>query len=301
MDGVDTVRARLSAAAEEHLGPDLGARWSSMLTEGTRLVAAPVERARLAFGRSHRPPSVGWLGGGAPLPAGAAWPTWDGRGPLAHLATLDCREIRPHLPTALQAAGFPSEGLLSFYYFDGQVDGGVELVGALFGTDEGARVVSIPAGSDVVMTDPPAPLVAYPTVELRAQLIVTWPTSEHPGLDEPDFPAEGWDELLDVLDAVRQEAAGPLHQVGGHPDPVQGPVELEVAYGVLSGGGRNELDWHDPEVETASRDWLLLAQIDTDDRAGFMWGDAGVLYFMIRPADLASGNFAGAAFTWQCG
>lgn len=301
MDPIGTVRARLSAAAEEHLGPSLGARWSSMLTEGAQLVAGQVERARFTFGRSKRSASVGWLGGSAPLPVGVPWPTWDGRGPLAHIATLDCREIQPNLPAALRSAGFPTEGLLSFYYFDGQVDGGVEVVGALFGTDEGARVVYIPAGVDVVSTGPPAPLVAYPTVELRAHPIITWPTSEHPDLDEPDAPAEGWDALLDVLDAVRQEAVGPLHQVGGHPDPVQGPVEMEVAYGVLSAGGRNKLDWRDPEVLAASRDWLLLAQFDTDDNAGFMWGDAGVLYFMIRPSDLASANFAGAAFTWQCG
>jgi hypothetical protein len=87
----------------------------------------------------------------------------------------------------------------------------------------------------------------------------------------------------------------------GNPDPVQGPVEIEIAYGLLSGGGRTKLDWRDPAVVAASRGWLLLAQFDSDDQAGFMWGDAGVLYFMIRPDDLATATFDSIGFTWQCG
>lgn len=44
-----------------------------------------------------------------------------------------------------------------------------------------------------------------------------------------------WDEVFPVLDQIEQEQGrGPAHQVGGNPGPVQGPVELEVAYGHLS-------------------------------------------------------------------
>lgn len=272
-----------------------------MLTEGTRLVAAQAERARFKFGRSKNSAPVGWLGGRAPLPVGVAWPTWEGCGPMSHIATLDCRVLQPHVPVALRSAGFPTQGLLSFFYFDGQVDGGVEVVGALFGTDAGARVVYTPDGAQIVPTEPPPPLVPYRPVQLRAEPILTWPTWENPDLHDPNAPAEGWDSLLDELDAVRQEVVGPLHQIGGHPDPVQGPVEMEVAYGLLSNGGKDQLDWGGPEVVSASREWLLLAQFDTDSEAGFMWGDGGVLYFMMRPDDLATANFASAGFTWQCG
>jgi uncharacterized protein YwqG len=31
-----------------------------------------------------------------------------------------------------------------------------------------------------------------------------------------------------------------------------------------------------------------------------MWGDSGILYWLIRPDDLAARRFDGAAFTWQC-
>ncbi|XTP07273.1 DUF1963 domain-containing protein [Streptomyces albus subsp. chlorinus] len=30
------------------------------------------------------------------------------------------------------------------------------------------------------------------------------------------------------------------------------------------------------------------------------WGDCGVLYWLIRPEDLAENRFERARFTWQC-
>jgi uncharacterized protein YwqG len=81
---------------------------------------------------------------------------------------------------------------------------------------------------------------------------------------------------------------------------VRGPVEAEVAYGQLSRGGLGKIGWRDPAVISAADGWVLLAQFDTDDRAGFMWGDCGMLYYLIRPADLAAGHFDRVAFTWQC-
>ncbi|MFC8285697.1 DUF1963 domain-containing protein [Streptomyces cyaneofuscatus] len=36
------------------------------------------------------------------------------------------------------------------------------------------------------------------------------------------------------------------------------------------------------------------------DAADMMWGDAGVLYWLIRPEDLAERRFERAMLTWQC-
>ncbi|WP_254885968.1 DUF1963 domain-containing protein [Streptomyces sp. NA02950] len=46
---------------------------------------------------------------------------------------------------------------------------------------------------------------------------------------------------------------------------------------------------------------MLLAQFDSDEDTGMMWGDGDVLYWLIRPEDLAAGRFEAAVFTWQCG
>ena len=294
--------SRLSQLAREHLGEDLGRRWSALLESGARLKARPEGAAGgwLRRRRSGGTRSVGWLGDVPTLPAGAGWPVWDEHGPLSHVATLDCGQLYPSVPGRLQDAGFPSEGFLSFFYFDGSMDGGVEVVGALFGTDEGARVVYTPAGVDVAEMLPPAPLKPYRRVEMVAEPVLTWPTWESPELHTGGRPADGWDELFTALDDVRQSHPGPVHQVGGNPDPVQGPVEVEVAFGRLSSARSIKPNWSDSAVVEDARGWLLLAQFDSDDGAGFMWGDGGVLYFMIRPEDLERKDFAAAGFTWQC-
>lgn len=284
MQDLDEIRRRLDAAARHHLGEALGARWSSMLTEGCRLVPADDRDGGAAV--------VGRLGGPAPLAAGTPWPTWDGFGPLSHVATLDCARLHPHLPAALREAGFPRDGLLSFFYFDGQLDDGENLVGALFGTEDGARVLHTPAAAHVAPVDPPPTLSGYDAVELTVEPVLTWPTWEHPEL--VDAESDGWDDLWEVLEGLREEMPLPAHQVGGHPDAVQGPVELEIAEGRATGGGPAGRE------PAPVGDLLLLAQLDTDEDAGFMWGDAGILYFMIRADDLAAGAFDRTGFTWQC-
>nr|WSX54135.1 YwqG family protein [Streptomyces sp. NBC_00974] len=73
-------------------------------------------------------------------------------------------------------------------------------------------------------------------------------------------------------------------------------MEIEVAEAVLDG----EVPWHDPRLSEETDNWVLLAQFDSEDTADMMWGDAGVLYWLIRPEDLAERNFERAMFTWQC-
>jgi len=112
---------------------------------------------------------------------------------------------------------------------------------------------------------------------------------------------DGWDQVFTAAEQIRQEQqASPAHQIGGNPDPVQGPVELEAAYGQLSRGGRDKIAWTDPRVRSAADGWILLGQFDTDSQAQFMWGDCGVLYYLIRPADLVARRFDQTVFTWQC-
>lgn len=48
-------------------------------------------------------------------------------------------------------------------------------------------------------------------------------------------------------------------------------------------------------------DWAMLLQLDTDDAAGWMWGDVGRLYYMSRKSDLTVGNFENAWMVLQCG
>ena len=60
------------------------------------------------------------------------------------------------------------------------------------------------------------------------------------------------------------------------------------------------MPYGDARLDNEARRWELLLQVDTDDELGMMWGDVGVLYWMARPDDLATGDLSKISFTWQC-
>ena len=160
-------------------------------------------------------------------------------------------------------------------------------------------------------TPAPPGLTAFPAVALTAVPALTWPDAEDPKLEriwetselaapEPAMalPLEV-EALYQALDATWGDR--PHHQVGGHPEPVQGPVEWEA--GQIERALRNAdgtPDGRSGPAAEAGRGWHLLAQIDSDDEANMMWGDLGKLYFMIRPEDLQGRRFDQARFAWQC-
>lgn len=47
-------------------------------------------------------------------------------------------------------------------------------------------------------------------------------------------------------------------------------------------------------------DWVMLLQLDTDDRFGMMWGDCGVGNFSIPRDALKQRDFSKIFFTWDC-
>lgn len=218
-------REEIERVGRANLDPAIAEQWVAMLSFGVLLKKAERPRGsglRRLFQREQPSDVVGWLGGLPRVASGASWPRWEDRGPLAHIATLDCSALWPYLPDELWEAGFPESGLLSYFYFDG------------------------------------------------------------------------------AIDTKAVEVATPHHQIGGNPYPVQGPVEQEISHGLASEGGRREVSWTSSEVKKAADGWLLLGQFDTDDDVGFMWGDCGTLYYLIRPEDLANLGFERVAFTWQC-
>ncbi len=53
-------------------------------------------------------------------------------------------------------------------------------------------------------------------------------------------------------------------------------------------------DINDPKAAALSkgaRDWQLLLQVDTDEETGMRWGNAGMLYYWIKSADLQTRHF----------
>jgi hypothetical protein len=97
----------------------------------------------------------------------------------------------------------------------------------------------------------------------------------------------------------------PIHRCGGYPQAIQGEMQLEcqlVTNGIYCG---DPSGYRDPRVSLLAPgaiDWQLLLQLDSDEeRLGWMWGDAGRLYFWARQQDIAQCEFNNSWALLQCG
>ncbi|MEW2143316.1 YwqG family protein [Micromonospora vinacea] len=284
-----TSQIDLAAAARDHLPADVADTWMSLLRPGIRLITAD----------GGDGPSVGYLGGEPELPDDLAWPVWEGHGPLSFIASVDCAE----LPRVVTEMGFPVDGRLLFFHFDGRYDDGEAMVFASDpGSQAGTRVVYVPSGQACAERATPEGLEPYKRVWLASRVVSTAPSYDHPVLH--DAFGAGFSQVAEPEHPLRRRkfrsalspGEGPLHQIGGYAWPVQGDVEYEVAQAALGGS----VDWRDPALTSEASRWVLLAQFDSDDNATMMWGDVGMLYWLIRPDDLAARRFDRAMFTWQC-
>jgi uncharacterized protein YwqG len=279
----------LRALASQHLSLENAEKWLGLLRPGARLEATAAPNV-----------GVGRLGGLPALPAGAEWPAWDGRGPLSFIASVDCAR----LPAAELDIDLPAAGTLLFFYFDGQLDDGDALV--LTEDREswaGARVLYVAADEKVAERGIPAGLKPYPVAPLAARVEMTATEPWHPAVRAAFAPGAPLGNRYDhpvcsqeFLDALWEFDDEVGHQIGGHAHSVQNPVEIEIAEAVLD----DEVSWDDPRLSEEAGNWVLLAQFDSEDAADMMWGDAGALYWLIRPEDLAERRFERAMFTWQC-
>ncbi|MEU5262505.1 YwqG family protein [Amycolatopsis sp. NPDC021455] len=284
-------RDRLSALAHEWLPAEVASAWIGLSRPGIRL--AP----------DGEGPRVGRIGGLPVMPEDMAWPEWPGRGPLDFLAAVDCAA----LPREFLSIPLPEAGTLLFFSFDGfRRESDDE---PLLEDVEGSRVLFVPAGVPVVERAAPEGPVPYPALDVFAEVVATAPEREHILLEQTKIAngeslAEAVETVLlpdgcggtDVFGELAAQARGRgrEHQVGGFAAPVQGAVENEIAAEVLG-------DYRDPRRAEEAARWVLLAQIDTDDKTDMIWGDAGMLYWVIRTDDLEAGRFDRARCTLQCG
>lgn len=161
----------LHALAHTHLPADIAERWIGLLRPGLRLEKATAPETA---------PVVGRLGGLPELSEATEWPVWEGHGPLAFIASLDCAL----LPSAALDIAIPKDGTLAFFYFDGQLDDGSALVEPREpDTWAGARVLYVPADVPTAARTTPEGLRPYPEVPLTARAEATAPYSWHPLVD----------------------------------------------------------------------------------------------------------------------
>jgi uncharacterized protein YwqG len=108
------------------------------------------------------------------------------------------------------------------------------------------------------------------------------------------------------------------HRLLGHAQEIQGPMERGFASIIereqtthrnpfkpdelMTWPGRRAADYP-PEVQRVLLDrsgWRLLLQLDSDNNLGWMWGDAGRLYFWISENALRGRRFEDVWMVCQC-
>jgi uncharacterized protein YwqG len=240
---------------------------------------------------------VSKIGGDPDLPAGTEWPRFRGV-PLGFLAQLKMVDAAKHDVSG----SLPSSGLLSFFYdarqeawgFDPKDRGGWRV---LFFDGGGASLRRVPAPDDLPDESPFSPCKLSFSTEL------TPPPWESLYVKALALTEQERDKCVDLIDRTRGED-GIIHRLLGHPDPIQGDMQLECQltfHGVYTGDERGYRNPRRAALEKGAADWQLLLQIDSDEEnAGMMWGDSGRIYFWIRKADLKKRAFENVWMVLQC-
>ena len=135
------------------------------------------------------------------------------------------------------------------------------------------------------------------------QVVETYPPLESKELDALELEDDEWDEVSELSEALFKKTA--KHYLFGYPSPVQGN-DMEIycqleSHGLVAGTKKTQADPRYKELMASVFDWQLLFQVDSDDDTGFMWGDAGMLYFWMRKQDAEALAFDRVWMTDQCG
>lgn len=244
------------------------------------------------------------LGGLPELPSGSTWPEHDGR-PLMFAARVDLDELAAVLADD-DRQGLPASGDLWLF---------TDALGLAWGfrpEDRGSFVLVHTEGEN-----PPidAPTGRDEDGDPFDTAVTSRPCRLVPELVLPDAFEDGVRELLD--DEARFDAyadldeqlnarwfdGAPRHRILGRPTLVQQPMELEAqlaSNGIDVGGPEGYASAEAERLKAGAADWTLVAQIDSDDDTGFMWGDVGIVFWWMRREDVAAGRWEGVWGILQC-
>jgi uncharacterized protein YwqG len=280
-----TLREKLTQSGLSRVAKEL----ELATLEATRLITQPADEGSLSLG-------VTKIGGEPDLPSGTLWPTWKDS-PLSFIAQLNLEELHHISKTPL-----PPSGLLSFFYDAEQKTWGFDP------EDLGSwRVIYSSDLSSLRRFKFPAALTSnahYDSCKVDFLKTSTLAPYESRVVERLHLSVEEADDYGDIWVETQQELEGPRHQVLGHPHPIQGEMQLEcqlVSHGIYCGDSDGYNDPRSAALEKGADDWQLLLQIDSDDNAGMMWGDTGMLYFWIQKQALERQEFHKVWVVLQCG
>jgi uncharacterized protein YwqG len=281
----------------------------SGLRESVRIDARQTVEALLPSGVSR-------FGGNPDLPRGFEWPRWMG----SHIVRVDPRTQQAtrsepkdsplHFIAQIRVAdlpgdcadGLPRSGWLCFFY---------DVDNQPWGFDpaerQGWRVCHFDAdAADLVRTSRPQP-DAFTNHPCALHFACEWTLPDwhsYTFSDSTELEDEDLFELLAELNGPSYERGAAMHRMLGSPQAIQGDMQLEcqlASHGIYLGSGSGHETPQAKAIEVGASNWRLLLQIDSDEEnAGWMWGDAGRIYYWIREQDLRAGAFDDCWFVLQC-
>lgn len=264
----DDLRSRLDQAG---LGP-IANEIINQSREAVRMISASAGDNTLAVGASK-------LGGWPDLPQDLEWPEWKSND-LSFVAQINLAELP-------ETDMLPGSGVLSFFYDREQRAWGYDPK-----HKDGFRLWYFPEISGLSRRQPPDGS-EFPSARLEFVPFLSLPDSSVLG----DLILELEDDEIyyQFCDGYSPQ---PWHQIFGWPRIIQNLMELECQL------ASNRIDVGNPSGYQDSRrkagDWMLLLQIDSDDKTKMMWGDAGMSYVWIRYPDLRKSDFEKAWTILQC-
>lgn len=256
------------------------------IKESLRLVTRQVAEEETPLGRTK-------IGGRPDLPDHVDWPVWRNL-PQYFVAQVNLCD----LPDFDFLRVLPPEGILSFFYC-GQT-------GGFDPRDKGSWRVFHFEDRNLRRREYPEDLLDDEELRncpVEFRYSITIPELESPYTDlrygESDQEEiEQYSDLRERLAAFLGEA-DPIHRLLGHPEQQQNDMQTEcqlVSHGLYCGDASGYTDPRAETLKPGAKDWELLLQVDSDDSAGMMWGDAGRLYFWIPRHELRNRNFEA---TWM--
>jgi uncharacterized protein YwqG len=291
MESVDELKRKLEQANLGHVADSIAK------------LARPCYRIKCVLRPEGEIPAGASKFGGSPdVPAEFVWPhnkSIKHSEPMEFVGQIRLEDLHEPLPEAM-----PRTGLLSFFtrWSDGCV----------YYYPQGTALQRTPG------PNPPAPPPPSGIWQRVTGVLKRGPDVRQTyracslGFVHQISPPDGNSSMVGALKLSEEESetyfetylespAAVEHQMFGHSHPVQNEMELECDS--LRRG--EEMRWDLPQERfiAAARDWVLLLQVDTDESRegpGWMWGDAGMVYFWIHRDDLAAGAFDKVVATEQC-
>lgn len=248
-------------------------------------------------------------GGDPDLPADMEWPTVNGQ-PMVFVAQLNLAEVAATDPQGL----LPDSGMLYFF----------------FGNDEPSthmphKVIYVENPVDLTVVQPAAPplytrtkahlfgpdaelLSPFQAVSLAPRKGLNIPTLPYAEEElntladsiEDDEQAENLPEVYEML--AREVDGAWLCKIYGYPEEHNGDLEYEAAlrihadqpYDCFPDSALETLTKHFQSEERAMEavhNAMLLLEVRSDCRTGFMWGNNGVIHYYMDVDDLKNRRF----------